>query len=102
MSDESSSTSNEFLGSRERVEKTALSSSPAATTLGWVHNHRVALQAGMIVALFAAGAFVWFAGYLRVLLSRAGDGGQPLSPMIFGAGVAVAVLSTLAESEPMG
>jgi hypothetical protein len=72
------------------------SSSPAATTLAWVHNHRVALQAGMIVALFAAGAFVWFAGYLRVLLSRAGDAGQPLSPMIFGAGIAVAVLSALA------
>lgn len=72
------------------------SSSSAATTLSWVHEHRVALQAGMIVAFFASGAFVWFAGYLRVLLRRAGDASELLSDIVFGAGLAVAVLSALA------
>ena len=39
-----------------------------AKTLAWVHDHHVALQAGMIFDFFAAGALLWFAAYLyRVL-----------------------------------
>src|ERR1700732_3969070 len=67
-----------------------------ATTLAWVHDHRVALQAGMIFGLFAAGIFVWFVGYLRHPLVRAEGGTETLAPMVFGAGIAVAVVSALA------
>ena len=70
--------------------------SPAATTLAWVHDHRVALQVGMILALFAAASFLWFAAYLRVVLASAGDRAKGLAPMIFGAGIAVAVIDALA------
>lgn len=69
---------------------------PASTTLAWVHQHRVALQAGMIVALFAAATFVWFAGCVRLLLQRAGGRGEVLAPAAFGAGIAVAVFSAVA------
>jgi len=70
-------------------------SSPT-TTLAWVHAHRTALQAGMILGLFAAGVFVWFVGHLRHVLDRAEGGAESLSPIVFGSGVAVAVMSALA------
>lgn len=72
------------------------SDSPAATTLAWVHGHRVALQAGMIVALFAAGTLLWFASYLRDTLARAAGDGASLATFVFGGGIAVAVVSALA------
>jgi hypothetical protein len=41
-----------------------------AKTLAWVHDHHVALQAGMIFDFFAAGVLLWFVGYLhRVLVA---------------------------------
>jgi len=72
------------------------SDSPAAVTVAWVHNHRVALQAGMIVALFAAGALLWFAAYLRDTLADRADNGPSLSTLVFGGGIAVAIMSALA------
>jgi hypothetical protein len=72
------------------------SDSSAAVTLAWVHGHRVALQAGMIVALFAAGTLLWFAGYLRDALARFAGEGESLATLVFGGGIAVAVLSALA------
>jgi hypothetical protein len=67
-----------------------------AATLAWVHDHRVALQAGMIFDFFAAGVLVWFCGYLQRLLSRARGGAEPLAPIVLGAGIAVAVTTALA------
>jgi hypothetical protein len=73
------------------------SDAPASVTLAWVHDHRVALQAGMIVALFAAGVFLWFVGYLRVSLAKQEDGeGEMLATVVFGGGIAVAVVGALA------
>ncbi len=40
------------------------SDSRAVVTLGWVHDHRIAIQAGMIIALFASAIFLWFVGHL--------------------------------------
>jgi len=73
------------------------SDSSASTTLAWVHDHRVALQAGMIVALFAAGVLVWFAAYLRATLVRQEEAdGEVLGAVVFGGGIALAVISALA------
>jgi hypothetical protein len=69
---------------------------PPATTLAWVHDHRIALQAGMISGLFAAGVFVWFVGYLRHVLARAGGATESLSAIVFGSGIAVAIIAALA------
>ena len=69
--------------------------SPPATTLAWVHDHRVAIQAGMICGLVGAAVLLWFVGYLRHLLARAEGGAETLSPIVLGSGVALAVLSAL-------
>lgn len=68
--------------------------SSAATTLSWVQNHRVALQAGMVVGLFGAAALLWFVCYLRDALAGE-DAGASLSPMVFGGGIAVSVVTVL-------
>ena len=65
-------------------------------TLAWVHGHRVALQAGMIFDFFAAGAFLWFAGYLRGVLRRAEGDEETLAPMVFGAGIGVSITTAMA------
>ncbi len=70
--------------------------SPAATTVSWARDHRVAIQSGMILALFAAGALLWFVAYLRTVLGQSGDDRDPLVPTIFAAGIASAILSALA------
>ena len=70
--------------------------SPAMTTIAWVHGHRVALQVGMLFGLLAAGVFLWFVGVLRTLFDDGGDNDRSLAPMVFGAGIAVAVVSALA------
>lgn len=69
------------------------SDSAPAVTLAWVHDHRVALQWGMIISLAAAATFIWFAGWLRSSLAGAD---HPVGPVVLGAGVAVAVMSALA------
>lgn len=86
--------------------------SQPATTLLWVHDHRVALQAGMVVALFGAAFFLWFAGYLRTYLGQLGGDGETLAPVVFGGGIAVALISAVSamptallafmESQPAG
>jgi len=68
-----------------------IDSSPA-TTLAWVHDHRVALQIGMICGMVGAAVLLWFVGYLRHVLSRAEDGAEMLSPIVLGSGVALAAL----------
>jgi hypothetical protein len=70
--------------------------STPTTTLAWVHDHRVALQTGMILSFFAAGVFVWFVGYLRHVIARSEGGAESLSPIVFGSGMAVAIISALA------
>ncbi len=70
-------------------------SSPA-TTLAWVTDHRVALQTGMICDFFAAGVLVWFVAYLHRVLRRGEDGTESLAPIVFGAGLGVAITTALA------
>ena len=70
--------------------------SPAATTLAWVKDNRVSLQAGMILGLFAAGALLWFVGYLRTAFKTGEHGTDSFAPVVFGAGIAAAVIAALA------
>ena len=70
--------------------------SSAATTLAWVTDHRVALQTGMICDFFAAGVLVWFVAYLHRVLRRGEDGTESLAPIVFGAGLGVAITTALA------
>jgi len=71
-----------------------IDSAPSAT-LAWVHSHRVVLQVAMILGLCAAAVFLWFVGYLRHVLNAAEDGGESLSPIVFGSGIAVAVIAAI-------
>jgi MFS family permease len=75
--------------------------SSAATTLAWVHNHRTAIQAGMILGVFAAGIFVWFVGHLQHALHRAERGAETLAPIVFGSGLAAGILGALG-AVPLG
>jgi hypothetical protein len=66
-----------------------------AKTLAWVHDHHTALQAGMIFDFFAAGALLWFVGYLHRVLRRAEGDVESLSPIVFGAGIGVAITTAI-------
>jgi hypothetical protein len=66
--------------------------SPPAVTLAWVHDHRVALQVGMICGMVGAAVLLWFVAYVRHVVSRAEGGADMLSPIVFGSGVATATL----------
>jgi len=68
-----------------------IDSSPA-TTLRWVHDHRTALQVGMVLGLFAVIALVWFVGHLRRVLERAEGHAEVVSPMVFGSGITLAAM----------
>jgi hypothetical protein len=65
-------------------------------TLAWVHDHHTALQAGMIFDFFAAGVLLWFVGYLHRVLRRAEGDVESLSPVVFGAGIGIAITTALA------
>jgi hypothetical protein len=67
-----------------------------AKTLAWVHDHHVALQAGMIFDFFAAGALLWFAGYLFRVLRRAEGDTPSLAPIVLAAGIGVSVTTAMA------
>jgi hypothetical protein len=67
-----------------------------AQTLAWVHDHHAALQAGMIFDFFAAGALLWFAGYLFRVLRRAEGDTASLSPIVLAAGIGVSVTTAMA------
>jgi hypothetical protein len=65
-------------------------SSPAVT-LAWVHNHHTAIETGMLLGLFGAALLFWFVGHLRHVLHD-----EHLSPIVFGSGIGVALLSAVA------
>jgi hypothetical protein len=67
-----------------------------ATTLAWVHDHHVALQAGMIFDFFAAGVLLWFAGYLFKVMRRSEGGVESLAPVVLAAGIGVSITSAMA------
>ena len=67
-----------------------------AKTLAWVHDHHAALQAGMIFDFFAAGVLLWFVGYLHRVLRRSEGDVESLSPIVFGAGIGVAITTAMA------
>jgi hypothetical protein len=70
--------------------------STPATTLAWVADHRVALQAGMICDFFAAGVLIWFVGYLHRTIRRFEDGTESLAPIVLGAGIGVSITTAMA------
>jgi hypothetical protein len=72
-----------------------------ARIAGYVTNHRHGLITSMLLGSLAVLAFLWFMGHLRHVLHRSESGAEALSPMVFGAGVATAVLGMLAAL-PMG
>jgi Domain of unknown function (DUF4386) len=67
-----------------------------AKTLTWVHDHHVALQAGMIFDFFAAGVLLWFAGYLYRVLRRAEGDVATLAPVVLASGIGVSVTTAMA------
>ena len=70
--------------------------SAPAKTLAWVHLHHTALQAGMIFDFFAAGVLLWFVGYLHRVIRRSEGDVESLSPIVFGAGIGVAITTAIA------
>lgn len=69
---------------------------PPDATVAWAHDHRMALQTGMIFGLVAAGLLLWFAGYLMSQMGRGPDRRGSVAPMVLGAGVAAAVVAAVA------
>ena len=67
-----------------------------AKTLAWVHDHHVALQAGMIFDFFAAGVLLWFAGYLYRVLRRAEGDVASLAPIVLASGIGVSITTAMA------
>jgi hypothetical protein len=67
-----------------------------AKTLAWVHDHHVALKAGMIFDFFAAGVLLWFVGYLHRVLRRSEGDVESLAPIVLGAGIGVAITTAIA------
>ena len=59
-------------------------------------GHRRAILAEQMFGTFAIVFFVWFAGHLRHVLQRAENGTEALSPIVFGAAVALAGAGALA------
>ena len=72
-----------------------------ARIAGYVANHRHGLITSTLLGSLAVLAFLWFMGHLRHVLQRSESGAEALSPMVFGTGVATAVLGMLAAL-PMG
>ena len=72
-----------------------------ARITGYVADHRHALLTSTRLGSFAVLAFLWFLGHLRHVLQRSESGAEALSPMVYGAGLATAVMGMMA-SLPMG
>jgi hypothetical protein len=72
-----------------------------ARIVGYVANHRHGLITSTLLGSVAVMAFLWFIGHLRHVLQRSESGVEAFSPMVFGTGVAVAVLGMLSVL-PMG
>ena len=58
-------------------------------------NHRRAILASNVIGTFGALAFIWFLGHLRHVLNRAEGGVEALSPIVYGAGMATAIVGIL-------
>jgi hypothetical protein len=59
-------------------------------------NHRKAVLTSNVLGTFGVLAFIWFLGHLRHVLNRAEGGVEALSPIVYGAGMAAAVVGILA------
>ncbi len=70
--------------------------SAPAKTVAWVHDHHVALQAGMIFDFFAAGALIWFAGYLFRVLRRAEGDTASFAPIVLASAIGVSITTAIA------
>jgi len=55
----------------------------------YADNHR-AILAGSVLSGISGLLFLWFLGHLRHVLQRAEGGSEALSPVVFGAGIALA------------
>lgn len=67
--------------------------SASGVILRWVHSHRSGIAAGMIVSVFAALLFVWFAVYMQRRLVAAGE--DFLGSVAYGSGIAYAAFVAL-------
>ena len=63
-------------------------------------DHRTAILTQQMLGTFAVVFFVWFVGHLRHVLQRAEDGTEALSPIVFGAGIALAGAGAIAALPP--
>lgn len=69
--------------------------------VSYVDGHRRGLMTSTLLGWFSVLAFLWFLGHLRHVLQRSESGAEALSPLVFGTGVAGAVVAMMA-SLPMG
>lgn len=69
--------------------------------VSYVADHRHGLITSMLLGCAATLAFLWFTGLLRHVLQRSESGAEAISPMVFGSGVATAVVGML-STLPMG
>ena len=58
-------------------------------------NNRRAVLTSNLIGTFGVLAFIWFLGHLRHVLNRAEGGVEALSPIVYGAGMATAVVGML-------
>lgn len=69
-----------------------IDSAPTAI-LGWAHQNRTGIAAGMILGVFASLLFIWFAVYIRQRLASTGN--DFLGAVAYGSGIAYAVFVAL-------
>ncbi|HEV2369886.1 MAG TPA: hypothetical protein VGR90_08410 [Acidimicrobiales bacterium] len=62
----------------------------------YVSSHHNGLMTSALLLCASALAFLWFTGHLRHVLQRSEGGAEALSPMVYGAGIATAVIAIVA------
>jgi hypothetical protein len=63
-------------------------------------DHRKAILTQQMMSTFAIVFFIWFVGHLRHVLQRAEGGTEALSPVVYGAGIALAAAGAMACLPP--
>lgn len=63
--------------------------------LHWAQASRPGIATGMVLGLPAAALFVWFSAHLQTVLSTRDKGAEVLTPVVYGAGLAVAFVSLI-------
>jgi hypothetical protein len=63
-------------------------------------DHRRGILTQQMLGTFAVVFFIWFVGHLRHVLQRAENGTEALSPVVFGAGIALSAAGAMAALPP--